>query len=182
VNESVTAVHDLVARIPAGDDRARRDRDETLAWLESTDDVYRRVKPDVPAKHLVSYVVPIDPGDGAVLLVAHRNAGLWLPPGGHVDPGEHPARTAARELHEELGLATGAAAEPVLLTVTVTVGVDSGHTDVSLWYPATVTRDTPLVPDAGEFADVRWWSRAALAAADPATLSPDMPRFLTALG
>src|ERR1700759_2231382 len=101
---SVAVVHQLVGRISAADDRARRDRAETLAWLEATDDVFRRVKPDVPPKHLVSYVVPIDPDDGAILLVAHRNAGRWLPPGGHVDPDEHPAATASRELDEELGV------------------------------------------------------------------------------
>ncbi|MEU4312510.1 NUDIX domain-containing protein [Nocardia sp. NPDC024068] len=31
-------------------------------------------------------------------------AGLWLPPGGHVEPDEHPARTACREVAEELGI------------------------------------------------------------------------------
>lgn len=31
---------------------------DALAWLASTDDVYRRVKPATPPKHLVSYVVP----------------------------------------------------------------------------------------------------------------------------
>ncbi len=182
MHKPVAAAHDLVSRIPAADDRARRDRADTLAWLDSTDDVFRRIKPDIPPKHLVSYVVPIDPSDGAILLVAHRNAGLWLPPGGHVEPGEHPATTAARELQEELGLTTGAAGDPVLLSVTVTVGADSGHTDVSLWFPATVSRDTPLLPDAGEFAEVRWWSPTDLAAADPATLDPQMGRFQLAVG
>lgn len=178
MNESVAVVHDLVRRVPAADPR---DRSETLAWLESTDDVFRRVKPDTPAKHLVSYVVPIDPATGDILLVAHRNAGLWLPPGGHVDPGEHPAATAARELHEELGLTTGAAGSPVFLSVTVTVGLDSGHTDVSLWFPASVSRDTPLTPDAGEFSEVRWWSRADLQSADASAFDPRMPHFLAAL-
>ncbi|MFE5112552.1 hypothetical protein [Streptomyces sp. NPDC056663] len=28
-----------------------------------------------------------------MLLVAHRKAGLWLPAGGHVEPGEDPWRT-----------------------------------------------------------------------------------------
>ena len=47
------------------------------------------VKPATPPKHLVSYVVPTDPETGDILLVDHRNAQLWIPPGGHVDPGEH---------------------------------------------------------------------------------------------
>jgi 8-oxo-dGTP pyrophosphatase MutT (NUDIX family) len=79
-------------------------RRDMLRWLESTDDVYRRVKPATPPRHLVSYVVPVDPTDGSVLLIDHINAGLWLPPGGHVEPDEHPAETASREAEEELGI------------------------------------------------------------------------------
>lgn len=171
------AVLDLVSAIVPADDLEARHRAGTLAWLRETDDVFRRVKPATPPRHLVSYVVPIDPADGGVLLVAHRNAGLWLPPGGHVEPGEHPADTARRELAEELGVA-GAAARPSFLTVTRTVGVDSGHTDVSLWFTAALSRDAVLSPDAGEFAEVRWWSRAAIAAADPGGFDPHFGRFL----
>jgi ADP-ribose pyrophosphatase YjhB (NUDIX family) len=181
VRASVSAVRDLLSATAPGDDLEARHRAGTLAWLAATDDVFRRVKPATPPRHLVSYVVPIDPDDGAVLLVAHRNAGLWLPPGGHVEPDEHPADTAARELREELGVG-GAAAEPVFLTVTETVGVDAGHTDVSLWFTAAVGQGTALTPDAGEFAGVRWWSPAEIAAAGPAGFDPHLGRFLTKLG
>lgn len=173
----LTDVHDLVAALTPADDLEAAHRAETLAWLASTSDVYRRIKPATPPRHLVSYVVPTDPGTGDVLLVDHRNARLWLPPGGHVEPGEHPAATAARELGEELGVA-GAAAAPIFLTVTGTVGVDAGHTDVSLWFPAEVRRDQQLAVDGGEFAGVRWWSRAELAAADPARFDPHLGRYL----
>ncbi|MFB9359614.1 NUDIX domain-containing protein [Actinoplanes nipponensis] len=172
-----TELYDLVAALTPGDELEATHRAGVLAWLASTDDVYRRVKPATPPRHLVSYVVPADPGTGDVLLVDHRNARLWLPPGGHVEPGEHPAHTAARELMEELGV-SGAAAVPIFLTVTETVGVDAGHTDVSLWFPAEVRREQPLRADEGEFAGVRWWSRAELAAADPARFDPHLGRYL----
>ena len=48
MHKPVAAAHDLVSRIPAADDRARRDGADTLAWLDSTDDVFRRIKPDIP--------------------------------------------------------------------------------------------------------------------------------------
>jgi 8-oxo-dGTP diphosphatase len=181
VRTSVSAVHDLISGIAPGDDLESRHRADTLAWLVSTDDVFRRVKPVIPPRHLVSYVVPIDPDDGALLLVAHRNAGLWLPPGGHVEPDEHPADTAVRELGEELGVG-GAGTGPVFLTVTETVGVDAGHTDVSLWFTAAVGRGAALRPDAGEFAAVRWWSPAEIAAAGPAGFDPHLGRFLAKIG
>jgi len=173
----VVSVLDLVSAIVPGDELEARHRAETLDWLRETDDVFRRVKPDTPPKHLVSYVVPIDPVDGGVLLVAHRNAGLWLAPGGHVEPAEHPSDTARRELAEELGV-TGAAARPVFLSVARTVGVDAGHTDVSLWFPATVSRRAKLTADQSEFAEVRWWSRGDIAATDPAEFDPHFARFL----
>jgi 8-oxo-dGTP pyrophosphatase MutT (NUDIX family) len=174
----LTAVADLVSALQPADELEERHRSGTLHWLRTTGDVFRRVKPATPPKHLVSYVVPTDP-HGDVLLAAHRNAGLWLPPGGHVEPGEHPADTAARELTEELGLPGDRVARtPVFLTVTRTVGADAGHTDVSLWFVAAVSRGEPLAPDEGEFAGVRWWSRAELAAADPGGFDPHLGRFL----
>src|SRR5581483_6533828 len=41
-----------------------------------------------------------------VLLILHRKLGLWLPPGGHLDPadGGDPLRTALREVREETGV------------------------------------------------------------------------------
>ncbi len=42
---------------------------------------------------------------GTVLLHWHRRLGLWLPPGGHIDPGELPDEAAVRETLEETGLA-----------------------------------------------------------------------------
>jgi 8-oxo-dGTP diphosphatase len=183
MRSSVAAVHGLVSAIRPADDLEAEHREATLAWLSATDDVFRRVKPAVPAQHLVSYVLPVDPSDGALLLVAHRNAGLWLPPGGHVEPDEHPALTAGRELAEELGVpGDSVAAEPAFLASNVTVGIDAGHTDVGLWFVAHVGRDTPLNPDEEEFAEVRWWTRAELAAAGPAYFDPHLGRFLDKIG
>lgn len=40
----------------------------------------------------------------AVLLVKRADNGQWTPVTGIVDPGEHPAQTAAREVLEETGV------------------------------------------------------------------------------
>jgi ADP-ribose pyrophosphatase YjhB (NUDIX family) len=181
MRHSVTMVHSLVMSLDPVDNLEAEHRAHTLGWLRRTDDVYRRVKPAEPPQHLVSYVVPIDPGTGGVLLVDHVNAGLWLPPGGHVEVGEDPRDTAAREIKEELGLSVTPDDEPLFLTVTETVGQDAGHVDVSLWFVLSLGLDQSLTPDQGEFRGVRWWSRAELREADPARFDPHLFRFLDKL-
>lgn len=42
--------------------------------------------------------------DGKVLLVRHGRLGVWLYPGGHLEPGETPEEAAVREFREETGL------------------------------------------------------------------------------
>jgi 8-oxo-dGTP pyrophosphatase MutT (NUDIX family) len=181
MRSSVTLVHEIVSQLQPVDEVEHAHRRHVLDWLSRTDDVFRRVKPAVPPQHLVSYVVPVDPADGSVLLVDHINAGLWLPPGGHVEVDEHPAQTARREVHEELGLVAEEQAlgeRPMFLTVTRTVGMDAGHTDVSLWFVLDCVQGQALNPDPGEFHRVRWWTPAEVRAADPSRFDPHYRRFL----
>jgi 8-oxo-dGTP pyrophosphatase MutT (NUDIX family) len=104
----------------------------------------------------VSYFAVVD-GEH-VLLVDHRNAQLWLPSGGHVEPGEHPRHTVLRELQEELGfLPDHEIGAPLLVTCTPTVGLTAGHVDVSLWYVVRAQRSQPIVFDETEFAGVKWF-------------------------
>lgn len=49
---------------------------------------------------------------GHVLLHLHRRTGLWLPPGGHIEPGELPDEAALRETMEEAGLAVRLVGRP----------------------------------------------------------------------
>jgi 8-oxo-dGTP pyrophosphatase MutT (NUDIX family) len=42
---------------------------------------------------------------GRVLLHRHRKLGLWLPPGGHIEPNELPDDAARREVEEEAAIA-----------------------------------------------------------------------------
>ncbi len=43
-------------------------------------------------------------GDGRVLLVQEREAGVWSTPGGSIEPNETPANAVVREVWEEAGL------------------------------------------------------------------------------
>ena len=43
--------------------------------------------------------------DEQVLLVEHRKLGMWLYPGGHIEPDEDPVQAVLREVAEETGVA-----------------------------------------------------------------------------
>lgn len=161
-------IRDEVLSIAPLDAQERDDVARVLAWIDSGVPLCRVNKPATPPMHLVAYFAVID--DGHVLLVDHRNAQLWLPPGGHVEPDEDPRLTVARELEEELGFTLPhPLAPPVFVTVTTTVGLTAGHTDVSLWYVVRAGRETAMTFDAGEFAAIRWFAfdEVPLARADP---------------
>jgi 8-oxo-dGTP pyrophosphatase MutT (NUDIX family) len=181
MRDSVAVVHELVAALSPFDALEAGHITGTLRWLESTDDVFRRAKPATPPRHLVSYAAVLDPHTFDVLLVDHLNARLFLPPGGHVEPEEHPAAAARRECREELGIdspiALGAG-NPTFLTVTTTIGRDAGHTDVSLWFIIEGSRDMQLTIDEVEFRGVRWWSLPEVTSADGKAFDPHFQRFM----
>ncbi|GIJ24807.1 DNA mismatch repair protein MutT [Micromonospora lutea] len=184
--ELLDEIYALIDKLQPFDSLEARHRRESLAWLRETDDVFRRVKPRTPSPHLVAYFLLHDDLDGSVLLVDHIKAGLWLPAGGHVEPGEHPAGTVRREVVEELGVPAvflpQLGERPLFLTVTETVGtLEERHTDVSLWFVLASSRDQVLTPDPSEFRGIRWWTPQEVRAADPKTLDPHMGRLISKL-
>lgn len=132
--------------------------DFVRTWIASGAEIFRIAKPDEPKIHLVSYFVLIDPSSNELLLADHKKAGLWLPPGGHAEPGEHPKTTVQREIQEELQIeAEFLFDHPQFITVTETIGNVSRHTDVSLWYVLRGSSKTLLKFDIEEFHQIRWF-------------------------
>lgn len=171
------AIRREVASIRAFDELERIHQADALAWIDSGVPLCRTAKPATPPKHLVSYFAVVDGRE--ILLVDHRNAQLWLPPGGHVEPGEHPRETVVRELQEELGIvAAHDIAEPLMVTCTTTVGLAAGHVDVSLWYVVSADRNQSIQFDDQEFAGTTWFrtSEIPLGRSDP-----HLARFLAKL-
>lgn len=74
-----------------------------------------------------------------MLMIFHNTLGLWLPPGGHVDPDEFPGDTAVREVQEETGLETRHAGAH-----TVDLGAD-GRTEAQL--PTPFAMAAQLIPE-----------------------------------
>jgi 8-oxo-dGTP diphosphatase len=125
-------------------------------WLRSGVEIFRRQKPATPDTHLVVYFVLID--TNKILLVDHIKAGLFLPPGGHVEPDEHPQDAVKREIQEELQIdADFVYDEPLFLTVTKTNDKMNAHTDVTLWYLLRGDSTRPLQFDKEEFTAVHWF-------------------------
>jgi 8-oxo-dGTP pyrophosphatase MutT (NUDIX family) len=143
----------LAAHEPADPTEARSlARTRALArWLPAPFDQ------EADATHLTGSAVVVDEDD-RVVLHRHKRLGLWLQPGGHVDPGERAAAAAARETLEETGLSTrhhGGA--PCLVHVDVHPG-PRGHLHLDLRYLLVADGGAPLAPGAGESPDVGWFT------------------------
>jgi 8-oxo-dGTP pyrophosphatase MutT (NUDIX family) len=136
-----------------------------LAELERLDRPFDRHADPV---HITASAIVLGP-DG-VVLHRHKRLGLWLQPGGHVDPGERPDAAAVREAREETGLDLELTGEgPIHVDVH---GGGLGHVHLDLRYlvrPRAVDgASAEPAPPAGESQDVRWFGWPdALAAADP---------------
>lgn len=172
-------VYDVVTNISPVDNLEHEHIQDTLSWIQSGAPLFRVRKPDVPPKHLVSYFVLFDEEARKVLLVDHKKANLWLPSGGHVEIDEHPRDAAMRECFEELGIeAEFLKKDPVFLTVTKTVGLTAGHTDVSLWYVLKGDHRALYKFETEEFMAIQWFGFDGI----PYDRSdPHMERFINKL-
>ena len=95
-----------------------------------------------------------------MVLLKHKRLGLWLQPGGHIDPGETPWEGALREAVEETGLEVRFAAvdvdgTPQLVHVDVHAG-GRGHTHLDLRYLVD-GGDADPDPPAGESQEIAWF-------------------------
>lgn len=154
-------IHQIVSAMRSLDSLEEQHIRFVLDWIESGNEIFRIEKPATPDTHLVAYFVIASAEMDQILLVDHKKAELWLPAGGHVDPGEDPKETVKREAKEELGIdAEFLFDEPLLLTVTKTVGNVAKHTDVSLWYLLKGDPSQVLDYDQNEFHQIHWiWKK-----------------------
>jgi 8-oxo-dGTP pyrophosphatase MutT (NUDIX family) len=154
----------VTARTPI-DGRETRSRHQILVALgRLPDPSNERADPT----HLTASAIVLGPK--GVLLHRHKRLGLWLQPGGHIEPGESPWEAARREATEETGLELewpSAQHPPPLAHVDVHPAAN-GHIHLDLRYLLTPAGDDAPHPPAGESQDVRWfeWDEA-IAVADP---------------
>jgi 8-oxo-dGTP diphosphatase len=126
-------------------------------------------------RHFTASAIVLDDNERA-LLVHHNKIGLWLYPGGHIDPNEDPAQAALREVREETGIHAQVVTEhqfthPAVATVPspfTILEMDvqdtkvGPHRHIDLVYVCQpVSGD--LTPQQAEVAGARWVSTADLA-------------------
>lgn len=169
----------IIQRVSPFDEVEQTHIHDTISWIKSGAELFRIQKPDIPPKHLVSYFVVVDPKENRILLVDHKKAQLWLPAGGHVEPGEHPQATVERESEEELGIRAVFIFEGAFfLTQAITVGLTAGHTDVSLWYVLRGDSTQPLHYDPAEFNGYKWFTFGEVLETPVEKLDPHLHRFV----
>lgn len=159
-------------------------KQDVLEWLASGANPFRLKKHGIPPKHIVSYFVLVDPDHHSVLLVDHIKAQLWLPSGGHVQLNELPRDAVLREAREEFGIDAVFLHnndKPLFITVTQTVGLTPGHTDVSLWYLLRGNIHDRMNYDRSEFTDVEWYTFDEIIETDPLIFDPHLQRFTSKL-
>lgn len=157
---------DLGRRAPL-DDREAASIEQFLAALDDLDRPFDQESHDT---HVTGSAIVVGPR--GVLLLKHKRLGLWLQPGGHIDPGETPWDAALREAREETGLDVTFAGPlddqgiPELIHVDVHAG-GRGHTHLDTRYLLDGGDADPCPPE-GESQEIDWfgWDEA-IARADP---------------
>jgi 8-oxo-dGTP pyrophosphatase MutT (NUDIX family) len=158
VSDPLATVTAALAAHRPRDERERRSLSRTRAlvgWLRAPLD--ERADPT----HVTGSALVLDEHD-RILLHRHKRLGIWLQPGGHLEPGESPADAAVRETLEETGVeARHPEGGPRLVHVDVHEG-PRGHVHLDLRYLLLADASAPLRPAAGESRAVAW-TDAALA-------------------
>lgn len=154
---------DLVARVLADvaarepiDEREQASIAEVLATVPQ---LGRPFDKEADPTHITGSALIV--GRRGIVLLRHRLLGIWVQPGGHVDPGETPWEAAGREATEETGLAVHLLGDPPELAHVDVHPGGRGHTHLDLRYLCTAGDDDPAPPP-DESQDIGWfgWDEA----------------------
>ncbi|MGA2528778.1 MAG: NUDIX domain-containing protein [Acidimicrobiales bacterium] len=153
-----TAVGEFEALTP----REVASRDRFLSELDRLVEPFDREADPV---HFTGSAIVVGPR-GTVLHL-HKRLGMWMQPGGHIEPGEAPWEAAVRETREETGLPVHHPGGGERL-IHLDAHPAGAHFHLDLRY-LLLSDDVDPAPQTGESQDVRWFSLTeAVALADVA--------------
>jgi 8-oxo-dGTP pyrophosphatase MutT (NUDIX family) len=159
----------LDAHVPA-DAKETADRAAMLAFLAALPAPFSA---DQGEAHFTASALVVDAGRTRTCLVLHRKLGLWLQPGGHVEPGDESIGLAAlREVREETGLDArlgGGMPEHLDIHEIPRRPDKPAHLHLDVRFLAVADRDELTLSD--ESTDVRWWPLAEAATAGDESLA-----------
>ena len=155
-------------------ERERRSIEATLDRLTWPGDPFDEV---ADPRHVTASAFVVS--SRGVILHRHRQLGLWIQPGGHVDVGETAPRAALRETLEETGLRARHLSPELLFHVDVHAG-PRGHTHFDLRYVLVAEALDPT-PSEGESPDVNWFDFAAAKRRCEPALAPALAKLATAV-
>jgi 8-oxo-dGTP pyrophosphatase MutT (NUDIX family) len=150
---SVSDLVDELTSLECVDERESASRAATVERLTWPGDPYDEFAND---HHVTASAFVVS--SRGVILHRHRRLGIWVQPGGHVDPGEEPAGAALRECVEETGLAARHL-DGRVFHVDVHPG-PRGHTHYDVRYILVADPVDPHPPP-GESPDVFWFDFAS---------------------
>lgn len=136
-----------------------------------------------PLTHICVYFAGFDPSSKRVFIGRHIKSGLWLFNGGHMDEGEVPEETLAREMQEEWGhtvdLKTIGNPRLFSLTDIERPEVQTCELHYDIWYFVPLSEGT-FAPDQ-KFLEKEFYETAWMSIAE-AHKCVDDPNTLEALG
>ena len=145
-------VASMLERRPTVDTREQESVSRFLSELDRLDDPCSEA---ADSTHVTASALVVS--SRGLILHRHKRLGIWLQPGGHIDPGESAAEASLRECREETGLrAEHFAGEPMLVHVDTHDGPRAHyHLDLRFLLAAP---DIDPNPPQGESPDVRWFT------------------------
>jgi 8-oxo-dGTP pyrophosphatase MutT (NUDIX family) len=171
-DDYAAAVRLAVARFDAATPRELASRQLFLAELDRLADPFDR---DADPVHVTGSAIVL--GRRGTVLHLHKRAGIWLQPGGHVDPGEAPWEAALRETREETGLPVRHPADgPALIHLDAHPAGEHLHLDLRY---LLISEDADPAPPPGESQEVRWFSLAQAAAVADDALIDGLSRLIS---
>lgn len=152
-------MNDLVIQIEKLEKLEHVNKKTISAFIERINEGQPYTKPQNKTSHFCVLFIPFHKASNQVYIGNHIKAGIWCPPGGHIDIDEGPVDTIRREFREELNYTLKNEVIEIYnanKTVCIPTGICRLHFD--FFYIVYMDRLIDFVFEKREFFDAGWFS------------------------